>query len=195
MQTTESTVLQRDCDALLIPSGQPVVLPKGITVSIQQSLGGSYTVNTGHHLARIDGSDADALGLMRSQPQHSRPGGAESTAGTALPPEEDDTPVDHDEIRQQLRRCYDPEIPVNILDLGLVYGCHIGRHPEGGHHVQVQMTLTAPGCGMGRVLAADVKEKLLLVRGVRSVEVKLVFDPPWDASRISEAAKLQLGLL
>ena len=194
MQATESTVLQRDCDALLIPSGQPVVLPKGIAVSIQQSLGGSYTVDTGHHLARIDGSDADALGLMRSQPQHSRPGGAESTAGTALPPEEDDTPVDHDEIRQQLRRCYDPEIPVNILDLGLVYGCHIGRHPEGGHHVQVQMTLTAPGCGMGDVIAEDARRKILGAPQVSKVLTEIVFDPPWSRDMMSEDAKLETGM-
>ncbi|MEH6651242.1 MAG: putative Fe-S cluster assembly protein SufT [Motiliproteus sp.] len=185
MHPTEPIYLRRDCDALLIPSGQSIFLPKGTAVSIQQSLGGTYTVNTGGNLVRIDDRDADALGL-------------ESTGATgAMTPAQacDDAPVDHQEIRRQLRTCYDPEIPVNILDLGLIYSCHISRHRSGGHQVKVQMTLTAPGCGMGAVLAADVKEKLLRVRSVRSVDVQLVFDPPWNASRMSEAAKLQLGLL
>lgn len=177
--------LQRDCNALLIPSAEFVSLTKGTEVIIQQALGGTYTVKTGSSLVRIDSRDADALGLI---PLHT---------GTEIPAanECEDVPVDHDEIRRQLRTCFDPEIPINILDLGLVYNCHISRHPEGGNHIRIEMTLTAPGCGMGTILASDVKTKLLQVKGVRTVDIQLVFDPPWDSSRISEAAKLQLGLL
>lgn len=189
MHPTEPIYLRRDCNALMIPSGLPILLPKGTPIRIQQSLGGTYTVNTGSQLVRIDAGDADALGLDLDLDLAREPAKAASSA------EFDAVPVDQQALRRQLMTCYDPEIPVNILDLGLIYSCSIGRHPEGGHHVQVQMTLTAPGCGMGAVLAADVKRKLLQVQGVRSVEVQLVFDPPWDASRMSEAAKLQLGLL
>ncbi|MEH6824597.1 MAG: putative Fe-S cluster assembly protein SufT [Motiliproteus sp.] len=189
MEKTNPITLIRDCDALLIPSGQPVFLRKGTTVSIQQQLGGTYTVNTGSFLARIDSRDADALGLSSDQ-SLARAVGSDGVATIV-----ENVPVDRDEIRQQLRSCYDPEIPVNILDLGLVYSCQILPNPGGGSHLQVQMTLTAPGCGMGTVLAADVKAKLERVRGVRSVAVKLVFDPPWNASLMSEAALLKLGLL
>ena len=185
MQNTELIHLRRDCNALLIPSGELISLSKGTEVRIQQSLGDTYTVSTGGSLVRIDSQDADALGLIPLKPM---------TAVTDFQ-EWEDVPVDHDEIRQQLRTCFDPEIPVNILDLGLVYSCRISHHPEGGNLIQIEMTLTAPGCGMGTILASDVKRKLLQVRGVRSVEIQLVFDPPWDSSRISEAAKLQLGLL
>jgi probable FeS assembly SUF system protein SufT len=189
MRETDSITLIRDCDALLIPSGRPVFLPKGSTVSIQQRLGGTYTVNTGNFLARIDSCDADALGLSSDQTPVRAAGSGE--VETVL----ENVPVDHDEIWQQLRTCYDPEIPVNILDLGLVYSCQVSPRPEGGSHLLVRMTLTAPGCGMGAVLAADVKAKLERVRGVRSVAVKLVFDPPWNAGLMSEAALLKLGML
>lgn len=185
MENKKTIKLQRDCNALVIPSAESLSLVKGTEVIIQQSLGGTYTVSTGSYLVRIDSEDADALGLIPLKPR------AEASAAN----EYEDVPVDHEEIRRQLRTCFDPEIPVNILDLGLVYSCHIGRHPEGGNHIQIAMTLTAPGCGMGTILATDVKRKLLQVKGVRSVDVQLVFDPPWDSSRISEAAKLQLGLL
>ncbi|MEH6579996.1 MAG: putative Fe-S cluster assembly protein SufT [Amphritea sp.] len=185
MESKKTITLQRDCNALLIPSGQSITLPKGTEVIIQQSLGDTYTVSTGASLVRIDNQDADALGLIPLKP----------TTAVTVPHECEDIPVDHDEIRQQLRTCFDPEIPVNILDLGLVYSCHINQHPEGGNHIQIEMTLTAPGCGMAEILANDVKRKLLQLRGVRTVGIQLVFDPPWDSSRISEAAKLQLGLL
>lgn len=185
MHPTETIHLRRDCAALLIPSGQPICLPKGTPVRIQQSLGGTYRVDTGSQLVRIDARDADALGLeLKPEPAKTAP--AEGF---------DAVPVDPQEVRRQLMTCYDPEIPVNILDLGLIYSCDIGRHPQGGQQVQVRMTLTAPGCGMGKVLAEDVQRKLQQVPGGRSVEVLLVFDPPWDESRMSEAAKLQLGLL
>ncbi|WP_432470586.1 putative Fe-S cluster assembly protein SufT [Amphritea sp. HPY] len=185
MENKKTIKLQRDCSALLIPSAESIALTKGTEVIVQQALGGTYTVKTGSSLVRIDSRDADALGLI---PLHT---GTEVTAASEC----EDVPVDHDEIRRQLRTCFDPEIPVNILDLGLVYSCHISRHPEGGNHIQIEMTLTAPGCSMGAILASDVKAKLMQARGVRSVDIKLVFDPPWDSSRISEAAKLQLGLL
>lgn len=185
MENKTTIKLQRDCNALMIPSAESISLAKGTEVIIQQSLGGTYTVSTGSYLVRIASQDADALGLIPLN------------TGTEVPAanECEDVPVDQDEIRRQLRTCFDPEIPVNILDLGLVYSCHIGRHPEGGNHIQIAMTLTAPGCGMGAILASDVKTKLMQVRGVRTVDIQLVFDPPWDSSRISEAAKLQLGLL
>jgi len=185
MENKKTIKLQRDCNALLIPSAESISLAKGTEVIIQQSLGGTYTVSTGSNLVRIDSQDADALGLIPLKPS------IDTTSANEL----EDVPVDHEEIRRQLRTCFDPEIPVNILDLGLVYSCHINRHPEGGNHIQIEMTLTAPGCSMGAILASDVKTKLMQVRGVRSVDIKLVFDPPWDSSRISEAARLQLGLL
>lgn len=185
MSNSQPINLRRDCDALEIPSGRVIILSKGIPVSIQQAMGGTYTVRAAGHLVRIAGRDADALGLITADAPRQKPRLSEV----------EDLPVDHDDIRRQLSSCYDPEIPVNILDLGLVYNCQIAHHPEGGSHLSVQMTLTAPGCGMGAILAAEVKEKLLTVRGVRSVDVKLVFDPPWDSSRMSEAAKLTLGLL
>ncbi|MBY4678860.1 iron-sulfur cluster assembly protein [Marinobacterium arenosum] len=188
---TESTTLylRRDCDALQVPSGQPVFLPKGTPVIIHQALGGSYTLRTGGLLVRLGPENADALGLIGSSGQP-RSG---SVSGSNQ--EVEDLPVDRDELMRQLSSCYDPEIPVDIVQLGLIYGLDISPHPDGGSQLEVRMTLTAPGCGMAGVLADEVKQKLLQVRGVRSVEVKLVFDPPWDASRMSEAAKLQLGLL
>ncbi len=195
--------LRRDCDAVEIPSGLSIFLPKGIPVSIQQVLGGNYTVLASGNLVRIAAADADALGLINAPAPPPPPRVVEENHGTrrpriAAPPPPrvvEDVPVDHDEVRRQLSSCYDPEIPVDIVELGLVYGCHISPHPEGGHRIEVRMTLTAPGCGMGAILAGEVKEKLERIRGVREVEVKLVFDPPWDRSRMSEAAKLKLGLL
>ncbi|UTW04924.1 putative Fe-S cluster assembly protein SufT [Amphritea atlantica] len=184
MQHTQPIRLLRDCSALLIPSGEPVTLPKGSEVSIQQALGDTYTVSTGASLARINSENADALGLI---PLRSAPPAAEQPG--------EDVPVAEEEIQRQLRSCYDPEIPVNILDLGLIYSCRTQPHPQGGSQIHIDMTLTAPGCGMGAVLASDVERKLLQIPGVRTVDIRLVFDPPWDASRMSDAAKLQLGLL
>lgn len=185
MQHRTSIRLLRDCSALLIPSGQPVTLPKGSEVSIQQALGDTYTVNTGASLARIDSDNADALGLIPLRP----------TPTVAEAQLVEDVPVAEEEIQRQLRSCYDPEIPVNIFDLGLIYSCRTRPHPQGGSQIHIDMTLTAPGCGMGGVLARDVERKLLQIPGVRAVNIRLVFDPPWDASRMSDAAKLQLGLL
>ena len=186
MRTNEIVTLSRDCDAVLIPYGNTVRLPKGQQVTITQSLGGSYTVYVEGHLMRIDGKDADALGKEPAPDPFAelrdRPPG----------------PVDEKLVWRQLATCYDPEIPINIVDLGLIYGLEIqplGEGPEAGYRVAIRMTLTAPGCGMGPMLQTEVEEKVKQVPNVKEVQVELVFDPPWDQSRMSEAAKLQAGLL
>lgn len=178
MNSQEIILLRRDCDAFLIPSGARIFLPKSSEVTITQSLGGSYTVNIYGNLARIDGKDADALG--------------KEVFTSALQPS-DDISLD-DLVWAQLKTCYDPEIPVNIVDLGLIYECLVTMDQE-KQRVDIKMTLTAPGCGMGPVLAADVKQKVSGISGVGEVNVDVVFDPPWEQSRMSDAAKLQLGLL
>ncbi|QLH42676.1 MAG: putative Fe-S cluster assembly protein SufT [Coxiellaceae bacterium] len=177
----EIIILRRDCDALLIPSGAKISLPKGTEVTISQALGGTYTVGVYGNLARIDGKDADALGKEIILPDN------EASNSLSL----------EDQVWEQLRTCYDPEIPVNIVDLGLIYQCTLSPLPDQPeqHQADIQMTLTAPGCGMGPVLAADVKQKLLAIPGIVVAEVNIVFDPPWDQSRMSDAAKLQLGML
>ncbi|MCS6862501.1 MAG: putative Fe-S cluster assembly protein SufT [Abditibacteriales bacterium] len=179
----EKVTLTRDCEAIEIPSGHKTTLPAGTEVTITQSLGDSFTVVTERgYMARIDAEDADALG--KEVPQVSAQGAA---AQVNKPLEE--------LVWEALRTCYDPEIPVNIVDLGLVYGCEVTPLPEGGHRVAVTMTLTAPGCGMGDVLKADAERKIARLPGVKEVHVELVIDPPWSPERMSEVAKLQLGLL
>jgi len=170
--------LRRDCDAFLIPSGARIHLQKSTEVTITQSLGGSYTVSVYGNLVRIDGKDANALGKEIVSPLESINENASVT----------------DMVWAQLKTCYDPEIPVNIVDLGLIYDCQIIAVQNDQHRVEIKMTLTAPGCGMGPVLAADVKEKCLTIPGVIDAQVDIVFDPPWEQSRMSEAAKLQLGM-
>ncbi|MDQ6959274.1 MAG: putative Fe-S cluster assembly protein SufT [Mariprofundaceae bacterium] len=169
----------RDCDALLIPVGTKVTIPEGSQVMITQALGGSYTVNINGNLARIDSKDADALGLeVEQQPEA---------------PKKAEGPVDEGAVWMALGTCYDPEIPVSIVELGLIYHCDI-KSLEHGNCVEVVMTLTAPGCGMGPILVEDVRAKLLAVDNVTEVNVDLVFDPPWDRSMMSDEAKLQLGM-
>lgn len=174
----------RDVNAVLIPLGTPVVIPAGAQVRITQELGGSYTVAVSGNLARVEGADADALGLSAqaaeqvSAAQEVEPGGL----------------VDEEEIWEVLRTCYDPEIPVNIVDLGLVYDCHVVDADDGRNHVEISMTLTAPGCGMGPFIVDDVRQKVLSVANVYDVNVDLVFDPPWDRSMMTDEAKLQLGM-
>lgn len=179
-------ILKRDCEAVLIPAGNKFNLPKGSRVHITQTLGGSFTVMADIGLARIAGSDADALGETLPESE-SAPGGA-----TAIDP---GLPLTEDMVFERLRNCYDPEIPVNIVDLGLVYGCDITRTDEGLHRVEVQMTLTAPGCGMGPAIAADARDKILALPNVGAAEVNLVWDPPWNQEMISEEGKMRLGLL
>ncbi len=187
MKSSEPITLKRDCEAVQIPSGMQVVLPQGTQVMITQSLGGSYTVMTNYgYMVRIAGKDADALGLEGTQKEASQPPTPSADLG----------PADVERmVWEQLKTCYDPEIPVNIVDLGLVYHCEVIPLSEGGYRVEVKFTLTAPGCGMGDWLKADIESKLFTIPGVEDVEVEVVFDPPWDQSMMSEAAKLQLGLM
>ncbi len=181
MDTNEPITLTRDCDAVLIPMGDPLTLPKGTTVYITQALGGSCTVYVDGNLARIAAADRDALGL--------EPGGEPGSRHTEAGGE-----FDEDRVWDELRTCFDPEIPINIVDLGLVYDCHSSPRPEGGHRVDVRMTLTAPGCGMGQVLVEEVRSKLERLPGIAEVEVALVFDPPWSYDMMSDAARLEAGM-
>lgn len=185
MATHEPTTLSRDCEAIMIPSGERATLPAGIEVRVIQTLGGSFTVATEWgHMFRIAGQDADVIGEEIAPPLQAGASGAA------------EGPVDVEGlVWDQLRRCFDPEIPVNIVDLGLVYVCRISPLPDGGNKAEVKFTLTAPGCGMGDVLKADVQAKALSVPGIEDVEVEVVVEPPWDPSRMSEAAKLQLGMM
>jgi len=182
MNSSEPVNLARDVEAAMIPVGTKVTLQKGEPAYITQSLGGSYTVVVNGNMFRVEGKDADALGLEAPA----------KPASTGAPVAQE--PLEK-EIWNQLRSCYDPEIPVNVVDLGLIYDCHISPLSPGSHRVEVKMTLTAPGCGMGPVLAQDVQSKLLGLEGVDDVAVELVWDPPWNQSMMTEAAKLQLGLL
>jgi probable FeS assembly SUF system protein SufT len=177
--------LQRDCDAVQIPNGYSMTLPAGTEVTIMQSLGGAFTVTTDYgYMARIAGNDADALGLEAPP--------ALAGESTGAP----EGPADAEKlVWEQLRTCYDPEIPVNIVELGLVYSCTVTPLETGGSRVEVKFTLTAPGCGMGEWLKQDVQSKIAAVPGVEEVDVEVVFDPPWNQSMMSEAAKLELGMM
>ena len=173
--TNQTVALNRDCAAIAIPAGTKQVLPAGTQVRVTQAMGGSYTVAASGMLYRIEEKDADALGIAVETEKHAPPSFSERM------------------VWDQLKTVYDPEIPVNIVDLGLIYGCAITEHAEGGRKIDVQMSLTAPGCGMSDVLKADVEQKLRRLPEVKAVRVEVVFDPPWSPGRMSEAAKLQLG--
>jgi probable FeS assembly SUF system protein SufT len=181
-ENTEKT-LTRDTAATRIPSGEAITLPAGSNVFITQALGGSFTVATDQGLARINDEDADALGLEPTLKPADTTGAAHSG------------PVEDKAVWDQLRTCYDPEIPVNIVDLGLVYDCVITQRESLGAKVEVKMTLTAPGCGMGPTIAAEARSKVLGVPGVGEADVQLVWDPPWNQAMISEAGKMKLGLI
>ena len=172
--------LIRDCDAIQIPSGNPIVLPEGMNVIITQSLGGTYTVATPGGLARIELKDGDALGFDPLAPAEA-PRKHEGTAEEA--------------VWRQLKTVFDPEIPVNVVDLGLIYDCRVNTSEAGGTSVLVRMTLTAPGCGMGPAIAADARQRILEIEGVDDAEVELVWDPPWNQSMISEEGRMKLGLV
>lgn len=179
---SEPITLRRDVEAVQIPYGFKMMLEKDSEVRITQSLGGTFTVMTPQGLARIAGTDADALGLEAPSAAEERPSGG-------------DTPEEVEKaVWDQLRTCYDPEIPVNIVDLGLVYSCVVSPRPEGGHRVEVKFTLTAPGCGMGDWLRQDMLSKIEGLPGVRETDIEVVFDPPWNQSMMSEAARLELGM-
>ena len=182
---SKERILSRDVVATEIPSGAPITVRAGTKVHITQTLGGSYTVLIDFGLARIDGKDADALGETATAP--AAPAAPASPASAEAP--------DPETVWDQLKKVYDPEIPVNIVDLGLVYSMEVGKLPEGGYHVDVSMTLTAPGCGMGPAIADDARSKVMLVPGISSADVRLVWEPPWTQSMISEEGKMRLGLV
>ena len=183
MNSNEVKILTRDVEAAVVPVGTKVTLQKGGLAYVMQSLGGSYTVVVNGNMFRIDGKDADALGL------DVHPKVAATTSG----------PATQEELEKQvwdaLKTCYDPEIPVNIVDLGLIYDCHLTPAGENNFKADVKMTLTAPGCGMGPMLAQDVQSKLLNLGPIAEANVELVWDPPWNQNMMTEAAKLQLGLM
>ena len=173
----QTITLTQDIHAFLIPTAVPIVIPSGTNVHITQDFGGSVTVNVNGNLARIAEEDAHALGLAREKIEKPK----DLTA---------DGPVNIDEVWEQLKTCYDPEIPVNIVDLGLIYECTAANNK-----VHIKMTLTAPGCGMGPMIASEAEQKVYRVKNVLDVHVELVMDPPWTQDRMSDAAKLELGLL
>ncbi len=181
--------LKREVEAIQIPSGDTVVLPLGLKVIITQSLGGTYTVATDHGLARISSKDADALGLdIAPKTKATETYGESPLSGSEL----------DNAIWEQLKNVYDPEIPVNIVDLGLVYDMvsEIPEDsPESGATVTVKMTLTAPGCGMGPTIAADAQSRILTIPGVDEARVDLVWDPPWNQEMISIEGKMKLGMI
>jgi probable FeS assembly SUF system protein SufT len=180
----DEIILKRDCEAVLIPAGAKITLQAGEPVVITQTLGGSFTVVIHGNMARIDARDADALGHAPPAPAP-----AENPAGPET------ATVSEEQVMEKLRTCYDPEIPVNIVDLGLVYDLQIQPLPTGGRRVEIKMTLTAPGCGMGPVLQQDVESKVSSIPGVKEAAVFLVWDPPWSRDMLSETAKLELGLM
>jgi probable FeS assembly SUF system protein SufT len=182
-ENTEFT-LSRNCEVILIPSGQKFTIPAGTRGVITQALGGSYTIATSYGLSRITEKDLDALGMEKPVTK------TESKTTAAANGE-----VSEDDVWNELRQCYDPEIPVNIVDLGLVYDCRLIKKPEGGTKVEVKMTLTAPGCGMGPAIAHDAQSKILSIDGVDEADVQLVWDPPWNQNMISEAGRMKLGMV
>ena len=176
-----SVELKRDCEVVQIPQGAATVLPKGTLVDITQTLGGTYTLQARNALYRVAAKDADALGV-------------EPVAGAATPTGQPAGAVDEQQVWETLRTCYDPEIPVNIVDLGLVYDMQLEKLPGGSSRVNVKMTLTAPGCGMGATIAGDAQQKLLYLEGVEEANVEIVWDPPWHQSMITEQGRRVLGL-
>jgi probable FeS assembly SUF system protein SufT len=177
----ESRVLSRDIEVVAVPYGEKIPLAAGSVVYLTQSLGGSYTAITDMgYMVSIEGKDADAIGEQAQAAPT-----AEELAQKPL----------QELVWDQLKTCYDPEIPVNIVELGLVYECDVAPRPEGGNKVAVKFTLTAPGCGMGDYLRRDIEGKLKALPGVEEADVQVVLEPPWDQSRMSEAARLQLGLM
>ncbi len=180
-RTSEPIKFERDCRVVLVPQGEAVTLPAGSVGYITQSLGGSFTVFVEGNLFRVAGNDADAIG----KPPVAPPALAEGAS-------DDDVEL---LVWKQLGTCYDPEIPVNIVDLGLVYSCTVEPLGDGRRRVAIEMTLTAPGCGMGEVLVDDVRDKIERVPTVAVADVELVFDPPWNQSMMSEVARLETGMM
>jgi probable FeS assembly SUF system protein SufT len=177
----EPIVVQRDVKAVAIPAGVEVNLKLGSVGYITQALGGSFTVYIDGNLFRIAGQEADAIGKTAALVPEVPPGASEEEVKTI--------------IWKQLKTCYDPEIPVNIVDLGLVYECNVSRNVDATRTVDIKMTLTAPGCGMGEVLVQDVRDKVQIVPTVAQANVELVFDPPWNQTMMSDEARLQTGMM
>ena len=182
MDENKPIVLNRDCDAVLIPVGTPLSLTEGTTVLITQALGGSYTVNVNGNLARIHAKNADALGFHVAKESSTK----KEISG--------DGTVNEQLVWEQLSTCFDPEIPINIVELGLIYECGVTPLGADGNQVDITMTLTSPGCGMGDYLADDVRTKILALPNVTEVNVNLTFEPPWNYDMMSEAAKLETGM-
>lgn len=179
--SSEPFTLQRDCEVVMVPSGETVTLPAGQVGYITQALGGSFTVYVEGNLFRVAGRDADALGKPPPAPIELPEGAGDADVEKA--------------VWEQLRTCFDPEIPINVVELGLVYDVSLEHAEDEVRKVYVKMTLTAPGCGMGDILVDDVRTKLELIPTVAEADVDLVFDPPWNHSMMSDAAKLETGML
>ena len=180
----EEIELTREVEAIQIPSGDLVHLPQGTKVMITQALGGTYTVATQSGLARIKSENADALGIDLEVEKEKKSVTAQKVADGDF----------QGAVWDQLKLVFDPEIPVNIVDLGLVYDCSL-REEEGQQNVEIKMTLTAPGCGMGPTIAADAQSKILMLEGIDNAQVDLVWDPVWNQDMISEEGKMKLGMI
>ena len=178
-RSSEPVRFERDCAAVLVPQGDAVSLPAGSVGYITQALGGSFTVFVEGNLFRISGDDADAIGKPRPEPLRLEEGAGDAEVEKL--------------VWEQLRTCFDPEIPINVVELGLVYDCDL-ETVDGGRKVNIRMTLTAPGCGMGEILVEDVRTKVERVPTVVEADVELVFDPPWTQAMMSEAARLETGM-
>ena len=179
--TSQPCQFERDCAVVMIPAGQELTIPAGTVGYITQSLGGSFTVFVDGNLFRVAGVDADAIGKEPVMPP-------------VLPENASDDDVEK-LVWAQMKTCYDPEIPVNIVDLGLVYSCELKTNAKGQREIDVVMTLTAPGCGMGDIIVEDVRSKIELVPTVSKVNVELTFEPAWNHTMMTEAARLETGML
>lgn len=181
--TRQDVIVSRDCAAVTVPYGSPVTIEKGCEATITQQLGGSYTVMVEGNLYRVEGANGDALGFEPSEQVLHVPEGPVTAQSI------------EDAAWSLLATCFDPEIPIDIVNLGLVYSCKVLPADNGQFRIEAQMTLTAPGCGMGTMIADEARNKLLSIHGVEDATMDLVWDPPWSREMISEPARLQLGLL
>ena len=182
MMGSEQVEIEREVEVSVVPSGTRVTLEKGEIATITQSLGGTFTVVVNGNMFRIDGKDGDALGKEAQLTPAEQAGKAETSEDLEK------------QLWDQMKTCYDPEIPVNIVDLGLIYDCHLEELESGGHKASVKMTLTAPGCGMGPTIAEDAQNKILGLNGVGEANVEIVWDPPWHQSMITEDGRKILGM-
>jgi probable FeS assembly SUF system protein SufT len=180
-RTSEPVKFERDCAAVLVPQGEAVTLPAGSVGYLTQALGGSFTVFVEGNLFRIAGENADAIGKEAPPPLRLAEGAGDEEVEKL--------------VWEQLRTCFDPEIPINVVELGLVYACDLETLADGSRRASIRMTLTAPGCGMGDILVEDVRTKVERVPTVSEADVELVFDPPWNQSMMSDAARLETGML